>query len=197
MAFGEPDEQRDPEMTALKRSANHQPPRDSLTWRVIDYLGANPGERLTRSDVATKFGFDASAVDSELAGAVMAGQLLRETSDEDGIVWRLRYRGARFPAPFTGTLAAARKAVRAKRHALIDISGFKIEKGIPLIEPVKRVNQWNKLFDGMETGDSVLVPNEARMALAHAQAKYRKTATHVVFAIRKVNETHTRMWRTA
>jgi hypothetical protein len=183
-------------MTTRKRSSSYQPPRDSLAWRVIDYLRANPGERLMRSDVATKFSVEASSVDTQLAGAVMAGQLIRDCHDEDGVVWRLQYRGGGFPVVFAGTLAAARKAARAKRNALIDISAFKIEKGIPLIEPARRINQWNRLFDGMEPGDSVLVPNEARMALSHAQLKYRKTASHVIFAIRKVSETHTRIWRT-
>ncbi len=172
-------------------------PRDSLAWRVIDFLGANPGESLTRSDVATKFDIDHAVVDTLLAPAVDAGQLVRDVGGADGVVWRLVQPKAKFPQPFTSSLMAAKRAARARRNALIDISSFVIEKDIPLVEPLRRENQWNNLFSQMIPGDSVKVPNEARMALAHAQAKYRKTATNVTFAIRKISDTHTRIWRTA
>lgn len=178
-----------------RKTTNLKAPKDSLIWRVVDYLSANPGERLTRSDVATKFDADAAAIDGELAPAVASGHLIREPHDEDGIVWRLRYRGMKFPAPFTGTLQAARKA--AKARALIDVTAFKIESGIPLAEPTKRTNQWDSLFIQFKPGDSAEYANELRMAVAHAQAKYRKKAPGVVFAIRKVSETHSRIWRTS
>ena len=181
-----------------RKTTDLKAPKDSLIWRVVDYLSANPGERLTRSDVAKKFDADAAAIDGELAPAVASGHLIREPHDEDGIIWRLRYRGAKFPAPFTGTLAAAQRAVKTRRHTLIDVSMFEIEKGVPLVEPAVRRNRWNELFGRMEPGDSFQVPDSARMALSHAQANYRKTqAQHVRFAIRKVSETHTRIWRTS
>ena len=179
-----------------KPTRHYAPPKDSLAWRVCDYLRANPGEELMRGDVATKFNVSPAAIDGELQPAVSAHMLERVQTDDSGIVWRLRAqsRGS-FPRPFSSSVAAARRAVRS--HQLIDISAFVIEKDVPLIEPMKRVNQWGQLFDRMEPGDSFQVPNEARQALAHAQAKYRKTRLDVGFAIRRVNESHTRIWRTA
>ena len=50
-------------MSAKKRTAKNEPPKDSLRWKVIDYLSSNPGERLTRKDASTKFGVDQTAVD--------------------------------------------------------------------------------------------------------------------------------------
>lgn len=47
----------------------------------------------------------------------------------------------------------------------------------------------------MEPGDSFQVPAAARMALAHAQQKYRRGAVGVEFAIRKISESHCRIWR--
>jgi hypothetical protein len=174
----------------------YAPPQDSLAWRVCDYLRANPGEELMRGDVATKFNVSPAAIDGELQPAVSAHMLERVQTDDSGVVWRLRAqsRGS-FPRPFSSSVASARRAIRS--HQLIDISAFVIEKDVPLTDPVKRVNQWGKLFDRMELGDSFQVPNEVRMALAHAQAKYRKTTGGVIFAIRKVSDSHTRIWRTA
>ena len=178
-----------------KSPRSYAPPKDSLAWRVCDYLRANPGEELMRGDVATKFNVSPAAIDGELQPAVSAHLLERVQTDDSGIVWRLRAQSkGSFPRPFASSVAAARRAVRS--HQLIDISAFIIEKGVPLIEPMKRINQWSRLFDRMELGDSFQVPNEARMALAHAQAKYRKTKTGVMFAIRKVSESHSRIWRT-
>jgi hypothetical protein len=184
-------------MSNFKRGAGLVAPRDSLAWRVLDFLQANPGEELTRGDIAVKFNIEASAVDSLLAPAVSAGHLVREVGGADGVIWKPNAARGRFPKPFVGSVDASRRAVRAHRQSLIDISSFTIEKDIPLVDVMRRVNQWNALFARMELGDSFLLPQSARMAAAHAQAKYRKSAREVMFAMRKVSDTHSRIWRTA
>jgi hypothetical protein len=179
--------------------AKHRSPQDALSWRVIDFLGANPGERLTRSDVVAKFGVKASTVDDALASAVAAGQLIREVNDEDGVVWRLRYRAAKFPAPFSGTLAAARKAVRARRKppVVVDFASIKIESGVAVPALPKKGSNWNRLFDRMAPGQSFELPLEARDAASHARHAYRSKRPAVVLSVRKVSDTTVRVYRTA
>lgn len=177
-----------------KAKGQYTPPKDSLAWRVCDYLRANPDEELLRGDIVTKFGADPSLIDSELQRATTAHLLERIHLADSGYVWRLKKqsRGA-FPRPFASSVSAAKRAVRAQRS--FDISALVIEKDVPLIDPPKRKNYWEALFRRMEVGDSIQVPAESRQALSHAQQKYRKTAETVEFAIRKVSETHCRIWR--
>lgn len=172
-------------------------PPDSLAGKVIEFLKANPGECLTRSDVAQKFGAHATMVDTLLAPAVHAKMLARVADDADGVTWKLQYPPTSFPA-ISGTLGASKKPVTRKPRSVVDLRGVVIEKGIPLIEPFKRAPaQWARLFDLMEPGDSFVVPNDARAALSHAQANYRKVHTKITFAIRKLDDAQTRIWRTA
>ena len=98
-----------------KPTRHYAPPKDSLAWRVCDYLRANPGEELMRGDVATKFNVSPAAIDGELQPAVSAHMLERVQTDDSGIVWRLRAqsRGS-FPRPFSSSVAAARRAVRSR-----------------------------------------------------------------------------------
>lgn len=180
----------------MPKTTPYAPPRDSLAWRVCDYLASNPGEELMRGDIATKFDASPATIDAELEPATAAQLLERVRTEDSGYVWRLRkHRKGSFPRPFASSVAAAKRATRT--NVLIDLSALVIEKDIPLSEPPKRRNQWAALFDRMEPGDSILLPNEARAALAHAQSHYRKAARHVTFANRKVSETHSRFWRTA
>jgi len=177
----------------MPKKKTYAPPRDSLAWRVCSYLTANPDEELMRGDVATKFGTEPASVDSELAPAVVAGFLARVTTEDSGVVWRLANRKAS-PAPFAHSPKAARKALRP---APFNIGALKIESGIPLTEPVPRASQWDQLFGRMKRDDSVAFPIEARASVAHAKSKYRKRVASVEFAIRRVSDTHCRIWRTA
>lgn len=175
-------------------------PQDHLSWRVAAYVQANPSEVLTRGDIAAKFSVDASMVDTLLSPAVTAGFVKVEHGTPDGTVWRrpLRMRTA-FPAPFTPSLAAAARASRASRRTgtRLDLSTIKIEKGVPIPDPVRRRQQWEDIFAKMTPGDSFVVPGFAHDALAHAKVEYQRRVPGVRFTLRRIDETETRVWRSA
>lgn len=185
-------------MMSRSQPATLRAPKDSIAWRVVDFLQANPSEELGRSDVAAKFDIDASEVDYELRPAVDSGHIVREQND-NGLVWRLNYSKRGNPKPFAPSLVAARKAARAARKpVVIDFAGLVIEKGIPLVDNSRAgTSAWEKLLDRMEAGDSVLLALEARDAAAHAYAAYRRKHPDTKFSVRKVGNEQCRIWRLA
>lgn len=54
----------------------YRPYRGSTAARVLAFFQQNPGEELTRRDVAVKFGLDLTSVPTALASAVEAGLLV-------------------------------------------------------------------------------------------------------------------------
>jgi hypothetical protein len=174
------------------------PPQDSLSFKVVDYFHGHPDEVLTQRDVAKKFGVAPSSVDSMLMPAVQSGHLVRAQSDEYGVVFRLPPKRTGFPKPFTPSLKEAVRRNREARRApvRIDFAAIKIEKDVPLIDPLKRVAHWDQLFDKMAVGDSFSLPLAARDAVAHARTHYRERLKGTKnFAVRKVDESRVRVWR--
>lgn len=175
-------------------------PQDHLSWRVATYLQTNPSEVLTRGDIAAKFGVQASMVDTMMGPAVAAGFVKLDHGTADGNVWRrpMRMRTA-FPMPFTPSLSAAARSVRATRRAgtRLDLSSIRIEKDVPIPSPLRRTQQWDDLFSKMELGDSFAVPGFAHDALAHAKVEYQRRTPGAKFTLRKIDETETRIWRSA
>lgn len=175
-------------------------PQDHLSWRVAAYVQSNPSEVLTRGDIATKFGVDASMVDTLVSPAVTAGFVKVEHGTADGTVWRrpMRMRTA-FPAPFTPSLAAVARAGRSSRRVgtRLDISTIRIEQGVPIPSPSRRTAQWDDLFAKMGPGDSFVVPAFAHGAVAHAKVDYQRRVPGVKFTLRKIDDTQTRVWRSA
>lgn len=116
-------------------------------------------------------------------------------------MWRLGGPKVNSPAPFAAGERAAKAARRAKARATlaVDLSAIKIEKGVVYQPPASRASQWNALFEQMEDiEDSFAISLQAKHALAHAAAQYRKKfAGHFRFSIRNVSETHCRIWRKA
>lgn len=173
-------------------------PKEHLMWRVVDYMNANPGEVLTRNDVAVKFNAAASTIDTLLAPAVSAGWLKRDHDTPDGTVWRHPKTKSNFPRPFTPSLAAAARASRAKRAVRrVEFDAIVIESTIPISDAPKASSQWAALFNRMRPGDSFQLPSVSTAALCHAKLKYCKTVETARFVTRKVSGTHTRIWRTA
>lgn len=163
-------------------------PKDSLAWRVVEFLKGNPGEELNRSDIAKKFSVDTSMIDTYLAPAVHAKLLARASDGVDEPTWRLIYPNVGF-APITGTLMAAKKAVHR-----FDLNSIKIESGVPKPEKAYRQRSWAQIFDQMKPGDSFQLPNEARPSGAKALQNYRK-ATGAYLVMVRVSATHSRIWR--
>jgi len=172
-----------------KKTAIYSLPRDSVVWRVVDYLHLHKTEMLNRHDVAVKFETDASTVDSVLAMAVDAGLLKRARDSENVIVWRRPQRVRnQFATPFANGVRST---------ARLDISTIKIEHDIPIADPVARGGQWKALFDRMKPGDSFQVPTAAYAALAHARQEYSRADRSASFVVRKLSAEFTRIWRTA
>jgi len=183
-----------------RQSALLKAPRDSIAWRVIDFLEANPTEELLRRDVATKFSIDVVQVDDMLRPAVTADRIKRELNADSELVWRLNYSKRGTPKPFAEPLAAAKRAKRANRKppVAIDFSTLVIEPGIAVIERIQpKAGLWAGLLDRMTPGDSVRLMLEAKDAAAHAQYAYRKANPGAKFVVRKVSDEHCRIWRLA
>jgi hypothetical protein len=179
------------------RRKPYHPPQDSLAWRLMAYLQANPGEELTRGDVAAKFDVDVAAVDGLLAPAEKADALCRHLSNENGVVWRLGAK-APFPRAVVPSLIAARRALRKRQAVVIDFSSLVIEPGVTMPQPSfgrGRKSEWKAFLSQLAVGDMVRFERRVRDAVAHAQSAYRKTAPGVLFAIRILDDTHVGLWR--
>lgn len=180
-------------MNRKKLSQALAAPPDSLAGKLVEFLQGNPGECLTRKDIAEKFGANMAMIDSQLAPAVQAKLLVRETDDHDGVTWKLAYPLPAAPR-MPGTLGAARTVIKRSPPHRFDVSTIKIEKGIPLADrPVRRA-VWAEIFGKMVAGDSFVIPLEARQALAHAQQDFRRQHG-ISFATRKISDTECRVWR--
>lgn len=181
-------------------STPKKPRKEPISWRVVDFLEANPAEELTRHDIAEKFDIDPVQVDDALRHVVSTGHIVRELNSESVSVWRLNFSKRGVPKPFAISLADAKKARRASRKppVVIDFTLLVVESGIPVVDnrPGKG-SAWPELFGRMKPGDSVLFPLEAKDAASHAQYAYRKDHPGVLFTVRKCGPEHCRVWRTA
>lgn len=186
------------EELTMSKAVAKKPRKDSVAWRVVDFLEANPSEELTRHDVAAKFDIDPVQVDDALKPVVSSGHIVRELNADSVSVWRLNFTRTGVPKPFALSVGEAKKAVRAERRPpiSIDFASLVIEEGIPLVvnHPQKR-GQWDALFGRMRPGDSFQLTLEARDALSHAQYNYRKQNPSARFTIRKTGPEHCRIWR--
>lgn len=72
-----------------KTTTPYVPRPGSLAWRGITWLQANPGEELTRPDVAAKFDVPASSVGGCLLHAKQHGGLITATNADGQRVYRL------------------------------------------------------------------------------------------------------------
>lgn len=59
-------------------STSKKPRKDSVAWKVVDFLEGNPGEELTRHDIAEKFDIDPVQVDDALRTVMASGHIVRE-----------------------------------------------------------------------------------------------------------------------
>lgn len=181
-------------------SQSRKPRKDSVAWKVVDFLEGNPGEELTRHDIAEKFDIDPVQVDDALRTAVTNGHIVRELNEESVSVWRLNFSKRGIPKPFAISLAEAKKARKANRKppVVIDFAALVIESGVPIVDnrPGKG-RAWPDLFERMKPGDSVLFPIEAKDAISHAQYAFRKEHPGTMFTVRKCSPEHCRVWRTA
>jgi hypothetical protein len=185
-------------MSSSRSGVAALPPQDSLCFKVIDYFRGHPDEVLTQRDVAKKFSVAPSAVDSMLMPAIQSGHLARAQSDDYGVIFRLPPKRAGFPQPFTPSLTEAVKRNRSRNLFRLDVSAVVIEKEVPVCDAYVRRAPWASIFDKMEIGDSFQLPRAGKASAAYATTAYRKKGHETVrFALRKVSETHVRIWRTA
>lgn len=179
-------------------TASRKPRKDSVAWKVVDFLEANPGEELTRRDICEKYGIDPVQVDDALRPVMASGHIVRELNDDSDSVWRLNFAKRGVPKPFAISLAEAKKARRTNRKVpvAIDFSSLVIEKEVPLVDNTRKgTSEWEKLLDRMTPGDSVLLPMDARDAASHAYAAYRRKHPDMTFSVRKVGSESCRIWR--
>ena len=99
-------------------------------------------------------------------------------------------------APF-GAVTSPAQAKKPARPSLPDPSTLKVEQGIP-IPPVhaNRSSQYHEVFHSMVVGDSTAVPRSVSKRLFDIASKWGKPH-RCKFALRHLDESTSRIWRTA
>lgn len=181
----------------------YKPRSGSVAARVIDFLSSNPGEELSRSDVAAKYDCSAQSVSSLLASAVDNGVLAYSRNDDLELVYR--YVGSAAGNPFAALAGQpqGRSIATDLEPSPEALASLKVEDGVPL-KPVKQSphEKWSPLFERLaNAGQSVQVPRHWKQSLALAAAKHNKAAKEdpslPVFRVANDHppSPHARVWR--
>lgn len=173
------------------------PKPGTLPARMCEYFIANPDEELTRADVAAKFEVAGSSIDGAISSAVVNGMIATKNNEEMMRVW---IAGANLPRKgFKGWLQ--RKGQKSSEGrpppaALPEPDAIVIEKGVPLAVAANlRTRRYEPIFAKMEIGDSFGVSREAAKKLISAAHAFAKPLSRK-FALRQLDESTSRIWRT-
>ncbi len=187
---------------------HYTPQVDSVPYKVIALLAADPAMRLVTCDeLSAKFGRHHSAFHTLLAPAVQARYLERQTNAEDELVYGLGPVAsgiAAEPVPVpdvapAAAWAAPRQPAKPRKTQsdpfVCDTSKIVLKSGVPV--PVGRTAQgtdWALLLGRMAQGQCCELPAEALSSLGGAVTRARK-AGEGVFKIRKLSPETLGLWR--
>lgn len=192
-------------------TGTYTPREGSAAWKVVQFLRANPDERLDADLVAAKCDCGRASVHTLLGPSVQAGLLKRsEDLDSGELVYTLGANCAELVGGAAPTAASAKrtsaaagpaakpKAAPAERRPpappfCIDLSTIKVEKGVALPGP-RITMDWTPLLAGLDVGDSFVVPYAARSSITSAMKAF-KDATKKELVSRTVDG-QIRVWRT-
>lgn len=181
----------------------------SLPARLINWLNDNPGEELTRRDVAQKFDIVPSSVQAGLEAAVTGGALVFERNADLDYVYRLPRAGEKaqdkpsskptWPAAATGAPAPA--AARAPLD-MAAIDSITVEENVPFVASrTAGACKWDPLFKKLDrAGQSLRIPLEWKTAVqsesTKRNAKAKDTKDAATFRVGKdPSSEHARLWR--
>lgn len=167
----------------MTTKATYTARKGTLPAKMIEYFKRNPDEELTRSDIAAKFNVASSAIDAGLAVAIDAGAIRQRNNEEMVRVW------------VAGT-ASVRKS-RGELPALPDPDSLVIESGVPIPEPRKGATAaYVGLFSKLKPGESFTVSKAVSKRVLDTATRWGKK-NDGKFALRAVDDTTARIWRTA
>lgn len=179
-------------------ASTYVPNPGTVPWRVIQFLQANEGEELSKSDIAAKFECKADGVDTILASAMRAG-LINKARSDGLIVFRLGTVQVKLqPMRESTDEKPVRKFVRARsQNVEFDPSSIQVRKKTPLRTPEQERRQ---LFDAflrkLDVGDSAEFDEAGLITLKHHVKRYGK-ATQTKFTLRVLGAGRAGIERTA
>jgi len=161
-------------------SITYTPRAGSVAYRVIDFLQRNPGEYLSRADIATKFECAAQTIDTLLGDAMRSGLLARGRGDENEFVWRLGSRRLTLePSP---DAPAERPSPARVSQVAVDPAAIKVRKGVRLKTPEEQLEEkFDALFGSFEVGDSAEFDEDWHTALTDHLKRFRRANKGVKF----------------
>lgn len=194
-------------------SKTYSPQTGSLADRVCRWFATHPEEELTQSDIASKFDCNGPSVPALLTGALCAQLITRQRvrSDAEGMVSYTAYTAGPNLAAWataqqvTSAMAAPkprRSAATAPAAAVeLDPSLIKVDDGIPLPKRIGGLTaggRFDAVFQALQPGQSFEAPTPAAKRIYSNLGKWAKRyAPERKHSMRKVNDTHSRIWRTA
>ncbi|MBF9263596.1 hypothetical protein [Paracidovorax cattleyae] len=199
------------------------PREGSAAWKVIQYLRANPDERLDADVISARCDCGRASVHTLMGPSVEAKLLKRQEDLESGeLVYSLgpartelaklaperkssfhgwlERKGLQsqegLPTRSAATPATGAPAATRRSPAapfVVDLATIKVEKSVPL--PSRRATMdWTPLLDQLEVGDSFALPAAARSSITGAIKAY-KDATQRELTSRTLGD-EIRVWRT-
>ncbi|KWT89330.1 MULTISPECIES: hypothetical protein [unclassified Variovorax] len=160
-------------------SITYTPRAGSVAYRVIDFLLRNPGEYLTRADIAFKFECSGSSLEM-LLGDAMRSSLLERGRNEDGeAIWKL---GARRIVLERTEVAPAAPVVVLPQGVAVDPLAIKVRKGVRLKTPEEQLEEkFDALFGSFEVGDSAEFDESWHAAMLVHLKRFRRGQKGVKF----------------
>lgn len=189
------------------------PQPGSLVEKVLEFFTSNPDEELTPTEIGIKFDRPAKNIHSLLTTAVARGALVRKEGDDGELVYCL---GAGSPAitpnpnahpvlpktggaalqEFMGQTVKTPKARPTRQPLNLDLDALPIETSVPISQMGnnRHTMDWNRLFDRMQVGNSVVLPRSAHSRISKAKLD-SKRAGGPEFSIRLIDANSLRLWR--
>lgn len=193
---------------------DYQPRPGSIAAHVCAWFKANPLRKLTTAEICGRFGGTAAKLAAELGAAEDADFLLSEFMGRSNVysagpklaTWTPLASDLDKPEPAAPPEApvptATGKKLR-KRRDLPSVETLKIDSGVP-IPPATTgraaAGRFDKLFGRMKPGDSVALSHDQGKPLFDAAVRWAKRTgkpnATAKFALRRLDESTSRLWRT-
>lgn len=199
---------------------SYQPRPGSIAAHVCAWFKANPARKLTTAEICGRFGGTSTKLAAELGAAEDADYLLSEylgrsnvysagpklagwTPSPSDLDMPAAPPPAPAPAPAMATAPAATGKKLRKRRDLPAVEALQIDSGVP-IPPATTgraaAGRFDKLFGRMKPGDSVALSTEQAKPLFDAAVRWAKRTgkpnATPKFALRRLDESTSRLWRT-
>lgn len=181
----------------------YMPQDGSIPAAVVQFFQNNPEEVLTADDIALKFGAPRSTIHSTLRMPVDAMALQRRRNDDGEYVYAAGPRISVTKIKTADTSLAGTRERAGPPPVVVtpeQLEALQVERNVPLYSGrgggVHGVSKWGDLFAKLsEAGTSIRIPLDWQKAV-YAQSKKLNKDGKGTFIVRKVDDTHARIWRT-